>query len=164
MPEDTPVDVVGRAVPWPRRVAIAVTLSTRQLKPHRVQTFRRDESYCRQHALNGCGGLRRRASRPCRPGTLATAAWLGSSGRCLVIGLFAIYASGLFFAWYLAAMFSVPIPSGQPDTQDDLAAGGLIFLAVPTTVVVGFLACPGAGIGATVRALHQRRTSVARSA
>jgi hypothetical protein len=97
-------------------------------------------------------------------GTIATAAWLASSGRCLVIGLFAIYVSGLFFAWYLAAMLTVPVPVGQPDTQDDLAAVGLIFLAVPTTVVVGFLACLGTGIGATIRALRQRRTSVARSA
>lgn len=51
--------------------------------------------------------------------------------------------SGLFFAGYLAAMFSVPVPAGQPDTQDDAAAVGLIFLAVPTAIAVGFVVSLG---------------------
>ena len=90
-------------------------------------------------------------------GVVVTAAWLAVRGRWSVIGLLAIYVSGLFFAWYLAAMLSVPVPEWQPDNQDNLAAVGLVFLAVPTAIGVGFLACLGTVGGAIARAIQHRR-------
>jgi hypothetical protein len=97
-------------------------------------------------------------------GTVVSAVWLAYRGRWWVIFLLVIYVSGLFFAWYVAAMFAVPIPAGQPDTQDDAAAVGLVFLALPTAVAVGFLAAVGTGIGAAIRAVARRRTTVSRDA
>lgn len=98
-------------------------------------------------------------------GTVVSAAWLASRGRWWVIWLLAIAVSGLFFAWYVAAMLAVPIPTGQPDTQDDAAAAGLVYLAVPTAVAVGFLVSVGTGIGAAIRATspgRRRRPSLMR--
>ena len=89
--------------------------------------------------------------------TIATAAWLAYRGRWWAIWLLALYVAGLFFAWYLAAMFSVPVPAGQPDTQDDAAAVGLFFLALPTAAGVGLLVSLGTGVGATIRAVRRRK-------
>jgi hypothetical protein len=97
-------------------------------------------------------------------GIFASAVWLANRGRWWVVGLLTIYVSGLFFAWYLAAMFSVPVPTGQPDTQDNAAAVGLIFLAIPTALVVGLLVSLGSGVGATIRAVRGRKVPVARTA
>lgn len=97
-------------------------------------------------------------------GTVVSAVWLAYRGRWWVIFLLVISVSGLFFAWYVAAMSAVPIPAGQPDTQDDAAAVGLVFLALPTAVAVGFLAAVGTGVGASIRAVARRRTTVSRHA
>jgi hypothetical protein len=89
-------------------------------------------------------------------GTLASAAWLASRRRWWVIALLVVYVTGLSFAWYTTAMFAVPIPVGQPDTQDNAAAVGVVFLAIPTVVAVGLLALVGAGLGVAVRAVRRR--------
>jgi hypothetical protein len=97
-------------------------------------------------------------------GTVVSAIWLAYRGRWWVIWLLAICVSGLFFAWYVAAMLAVPIPAGQTDTQDDAAGAGLVFLAIPTAVAVGFLVSVGTGVGAAIRAVCRRRTAVSRPA
>jgi hypothetical protein len=93
-------------------------------------------------------------------GTVVSAAWLAYRGRWWVVWLLVIYVSGLFFAWYVAAMLFVPVPAGQPDAQDDAVGAGLVFLALPTAVAVGFLVSVGTGVGTAIRAVHRRRTPV----
>jgi hypothetical protein len=78
-------------------------------------------------------------------GVLGCSTWLARRGRWWVIGLLIAFVAGWFFALYLAAMFSVPVPAGEPDVQDDTAAVGLMYLFFPTIVVVAVLA--GVGLG-----------------
>jgi hypothetical protein len=94
-------------------------------------------------------------------GIAATAGWLAWRARWPQVGLLAIYMVGLLLGWYVAMMLAVPVPAGQPDAQDDLAAVGLIFLVIPTAFVVGLLTCVGAAIGAVARALLRRRRPAA---
>jgi hypothetical protein len=92
-------------------------------------------------------------------GVLGCSTWLARRGRWWVIGLLIAFVAGWFFALYLAAMFSVPVPAGEPDVQDDTAAVGLMYLFFPTFAVVAVLAGVGTGAGAIWRRVSLRRSA-----
>lgn len=89
-------------------------------------------------------------------GALVTSGWLGTRRRWVQVLLFAAALTGALLAWYVAAMLAVPIPAGQPDTQDDAAGAGVVLLAVPTVLLVAVLCSVGAGVGALVSRLRRR--------
>ncbi len=93
-------------------------------------------------------------------GIIATSAWLAARRRWALVALFAASVTCLLLAWYVAAMFSVPVPVNQPDTQDDMAGAGVVLLAFPTAGVVVLLSAIGVGIGTLIR--HVRRCSDSR--
>lgn len=90
-------------------------------------------------------------------GLLATSGWLAAHRRWSSVVLLVVAVTGAVLAWYVAAMLAVPVPAGQPDIQDDAAAAGLIFIALPTLGVVAALTGIGAGAGVLIRNLRARR-------
>ena len=93
-------------------------------------------------------------------GVLGTSAWLAARGRWAVIGLLIAYVCAWVFTLYVAMMLAVPVPAGEPDTQDIAAGAGLFILFIPTVIIVVILAGIGTGIGVIwgARARHRAST------
>lgn len=90
-------------------------------------------------------------------GIPTTSGWLAARRRWTQVLVFAAAVTCLLLAWYVAAMLVVPVPAGQPDTQDDAAGAGLVYLAIPTAAAVLFLTGIGTGLGAVAGRLVRGR-------
>jgi hypothetical protein len=81
---------------------------------------------------------------------------LAHAGRWVYVAALTLYVWGLLLAWYIGAML-MTTPAADGSDNDNAAGAGLVILGVPGLFVVAALVGLGAGVGAVVRALAQRR-------